>query len=122
MKNFETLKKAMQVNPAQVNSYLQHAARYSERYNLEVLTFDELPWAGDADGRIAEIVDQLKQFGITEFWIAESSTALNKALIRLMQWGITITGGEFLKVPSPTFSWNEDIPVIKCRIGGNDND
>ena len=118
MKNYESLMRVMQQNPAVVNSYLQHAARYSERYNLGILTFDELPWAGDADGRTAEIIDQLKQFGITEFWIAESSTALNKSLIRLMQWGVTITGGEFLQVPSPIFSWDEEIPVLKCQLGG----
>ena len=114
--------KAMQENPAEVNSYLQHAARYSERYNLEVLTFDELPWSGDAATAIQNIVYQLASFGIKEFWIAEASTALNKALIRLMQNGVTITGGEFLVVPSPLFSWNEDIPVLKCQIGGGNNE
>lgn len=119
MKNFETLIKAMHENPADVNSYVQHAARYSERYNLEVLTFDELPWSGDADTVTAEIVKQLSQFGINEFWIAESSTALNKALIRLMQNNVSITGGEVIIVPSPLFSWNEDIPVLKCEIGGS---
>lgn len=122
MKNYESLMKVMQENPAAVNSYLQHAARYSERYNLGVLTFDELPWAGDAEGRTAEIIDQLKAFGIKEFWISESSTALNKALIRFIQWGVTITGGEVLSVPSPIFSWNEDIPVLKCKLGGTDNE
>lgn len=122
MKNFENLKQAMHNNPAAVNSYLQHAARYSERYNLDVLTFDELPWSGGAEDATAEIVEQLVQFGITEFWIAESSTALNKALIRLMQNGVTITGGEVLVVPSPLFSWNEDIPVLKCKIGGGNNE
>lgn len=122
MKNFENLKQAVYENPAAINSYLQHATRYSERYNLDVLTFDELPWAGDAEARTAEIIQQLKQFGITEFWISESSTALNKSLIRLMQWGVTITGGEVLKVPSPIFSWNEDIPVLKCKFGGSNND
>jgi hypothetical protein len=122
MKNFETLVQAMQENPAEVSSYLQHAARYSERYNLDVLTFDELPWSGDADATTMEIVKQLRQFGIEEFWIAESSTALNKSLIRLMQNGVTITGGEVVVVPSPIFSWNEDIPVLKCAIGGANNE
>lgn len=122
MKNFETLLQAMQENPAEVNSYLQHAARYSERYNLPVLTFDELPWAGDAAAMTAEIVKQLRQFEIKHFWTSESSTALNKSLIRLMQNNVMVTGGAVLQVPSPMFSWNEDIAVIQFEIGGSDDE
>lgn len=122
MKNYESLKQAMQENPAEVNSYLQHAARYSERYNLPILTFDELPWSGDAVTMTAEIVKQLKHFGIKHFWTSESSTALNKSLIRLMQNNVMVTGGAVLQVPSPIFSWDEDIAVIQFEIGGSDND
>lgn len=122
MKNFETLMQVMQENPAEVNAYLQHAARFSERYQLPVLTFDELPWSGDAMAPTVEIVKQLKHFGIKTFWIAESSTALNKALVRLMQNNVTITGGAFLQVPSPLFSWNEDVTVLQCEIGGSDDE
>ena len=122
MKNFETLMQAMQENPAEVNSYLKDAARHSANRNLPVLTFSELPWSGDADATTADIIKELKQYGIEEFWVAENSTALNRALIRLMQNDVTITGGEILVVPSRLFSWDEEIPVIKCKIGGNGND
>lgn len=99
-----------------ISWYLAEAVRYSEKYNLDTLTFHELPWSANVEAETEKLIEQLKKYDVREFWISEASTALNKALIRLMGYNVVITGGEVLKVSSPYFSWEEEIPVLKCEI------
>lgn len=116
MRQIEAIEKAITEEVGQYSGYLLQAYKYTQRNSLEELTFDDLPWGNFINSGIEELVAQMKELGIKEFWVSESSTALKMQLIALMNNGVVITGGEVLSVPSPYLSFNDTITVLKCEI------
>lgn len=117
MTNFETLRTKMQEDRTSVPRYIRMACDYSDDRSLETLTFDELPWGRNVEVEIQAMIEELKSYGIKEFWICEHSAALCESLVRLMQNGVVITGGEMYTMPSIFGSqFTQDVPVLKCQI------
>ena len=77
--------------------HLVRAHEDSKKKEMEQLTFFELPWGGDIPA-IDRIVTEMRNGGIKEFWIAESSTALKQQLGRFLANGCTVVGAGYEQV------------------------
>lgn len=101
MRQIEAIEKAITEEVGEYSGYLLQAYKYTQRNSLEELTFDDLPWGNFINSGIEELVEQMKELGIKEFWVSEISRKwydeIRPQLDQAHEEG-KITGGEWLYI------------------------
>ena len=79
--------------------------------DIPALTVFDLPME---EPEIKVFLDHCRKYGLTEFYLAESSTALNKIITLLLANGVSIPKGEIINTSS---SYHKRMsPVLKTAL------
>jgi len=107
-------KLAEAVENQEVEHHVARAFRYTQKFELEQLTFNDLPW-GDEIPVIDQMVAEMRQYGVEEFWISERSTALIGQLGQFLRNGCTVLSGETVKVKGLLGGYENEM-VLKVKV------